>query len=55
MFRLLAGLRNPNYSQLAGREELFERGEAAYLDWTTDPVWMDASFTARGALIYNAS
>ena len=30
-------------------------GEAAFLDWTTDPVWPDATITARGALIYNAT
>jgi hypothetical protein len=30
-------------------------GEAAFLDWTTDPEWPDATITARGALIYNAT
>jgi hypothetical protein len=31
-------------------------GDTAILDWTTDPVWAaPSSFTARGALIYNAS
>jgi hypothetical protein len=30
-------------------------GEAAFLDWTTDPEWPDATITARGALVYNAS
>lgn len=29
-------------------------GDVAYLDFT-DPVWTGASFTARGALIYNSS
>ena len=28
-------------------------GDVAYLDWTTDPNWAAATFTARGALIYN--
>lgn len=27
----------------------------AVLDWTTDPTWPSATFTARGALIYNSS
>lgn len=30
-------------------------GDTAILDWTTDPSWANASFTARGALIYNSS
>lgn len=30
-------------------------GSTAWLDFTTDPVWNNASITARGALIYNAS
>ena len=30
-------------------------GDAATLDWTTDPSWANATFTARGALIYNSS
>lgn len=30
-------------------------GEVAYLDFTTDPSWSGATFTARGALIYNSS
>ena len=30
-------------------------GENAFLDWTTDPVWLDATLIARGALIYNAT
>ncbi len=29
-------------------------GRVAYLDWV-DPVWEQASISARGALIYNAS
>ena len=29
--------------------------DTAILDWTTDPVWATATFTARGALIYNSS
>ncbi len=27
----------------------------AVLDFTTDPTWPSASFTARGALIYNST
>jgi len=27
--------------------------DTAYLDWSTDPSWASATFTARGALIYN--
>lgn len=30
-------------------------GETAYIDFTTDPSWPSATFTARGALIYNSS
>ena len=30
-------------------------GTTAILDWTTDPSWANATITARGALIYNAS
>ena len=30
-------------------------GTTAYLDWTTDPQWTGASFTAASALIYNSS
>ncbi len=30
-------------------------GDTAYLDWTVDPSWASASFTANGALIYNSS
>jgi hypothetical protein len=29
--------------------------DTAYLDWTTDPSWGSATFTARGALIYNST
>jgi len=29
-------------------------GDAAYIDWA-DPSWENASITARGALIYNAT
>jgi hypothetical protein len=29
--------------------------DTAYLDWTTDPSWASATFTARGALIYNST
>src|SRR3954468_21716786 len=28
-------------------------GTTAYIDWTTDPSWSSATFTAYGALIYN--
>lgn len=27
----------------------------AWIDWTTDPSWSDATITAAGALIYNAT
>lgn len=27
----------------------------AFIDWTTDPIWKNASFTADAAVIYNAS
>ena len=27
----------------------------AYVDWSTDPQWTSASFTARGAMIYNTT
>ena len=30
-------------------------GTTAILDFTTDPSWKNATITARGALIYNAS
>jgi hypothetical protein len=30
-------------------------GDAAYLDWSTDPSWNPSTITARGALIYNDS
>ena len=30
-------------------------GTTAILDFTTDPSWANATITARGALIYNAS
>lgn len=30
-------------------------GDTAILDWTTDPTWVMATITARGALIYNSS
>jgi hypothetical protein len=30
-------------------------GTTAYIDWTTDPSWSSATFTAYGALIYNAT
>lgn len=26
-----------------------------YLDWTSDPSWASATFTARGCMIYNTS
>ena len=29
--------------------------DTAILDWTTDPVWVAATITARGALIYNST
>jgi hypothetical protein len=29
--------------------------DTAYIDWSTDPSWPAASFTARGALIYNST
>ncbi len=28
---------------------------AAYVDFTTNPLWVGCSFAARGALVYNAS
>ena len=30
-------------------------GTTAFLDWTTDPSWANATITARAALIYNSS
>ena len=30
-------------------------GDTAYIDWSTDPSWTSASFTADGAMIYNSS
>ena len=30
-------------------------GDIAYIDWTTDPSWANATITARGALIYNST
>lgn len=30
-------------------------GDTAYIDWTTDPSWASASFTADAAVIYNSS
>lgn len=30
-------------------------GDTAVLDWTTDPSWATATFTARGAMIYNST
>lgn len=30
-------------------------GDTAYIDWTTDPSWASASFTADCAVIYNSS
>lgn len=30
-------------------------GNIAYIDWTTDPSWSDASFSSDSALIYNNS
>ena len=30
-------------------------GDTAYIDWTTDPSWTTATFTAASALIYNSS
>ena len=29
--------------------------DTAYIDWTVDPSWPAATFTARGAMIYNSS
>jgi hypothetical protein len=29
--------------------------DTAYIDWTTDPSWTSASFTADCAMIYNSS
>lgn len=45
---------------IAGGQRLngFSVGGAAgtaWLDWTNDPYWEDATITARGALIYNSS
>lgn len=37
---------------LVGYSVTMDSGEA-YLDWTINPSWPDASFTARGALIYD--
>jgi hypothetical protein len=39
---------------LVGRVNSLVNGVAC-LDFTTDPAWANASFTARGALIYNSS
>jgi hypothetical protein len=30
-------------------------GDTAYIDWTVDPSWASATFSADGALIYNTS
>ena len=30
-------------------------GTVSYIDWTTNPQWTDVTFSARGALIYNAT
>ncbi len=30
-------------------------GTVSYVDWTTNPQWTGVTFSARGALIYNAS
>jgi hypothetical protein len=30
-------------------------GDTAYIDWSTDPSWTSASFTADMAVIYNSS
>ena len=30
-------------------------GTTAVLDWTTDPTWSTATFTANGAMIYNST
>lgn len=30
-------------------------GDTAYIDFTSDPSWPAASFTARGAMIYNST
>lgn len=30
-------------------------GDTAYIDWTTNPSWSNATITASSALIYNAS
>ena len=30
-------------------------GTTAWLDWTVDPSWAAATFTARGCLIYNST
>jgi hypothetical protein len=39
---------------LAGYSSSFTNG-VGYLTWNTNPSWPGASFTARGALIYNTS
>ena len=39
---------------LSGVQQVTD-GTAVIIDWTTDPSWTTASFTARGCLIYNAS
>lgn len=30
-------------------------GDTAYIDWTTDPSWSNATISARGAMVYNSS
>jgi hypothetical protein len=30
-------------------------GDTAYIDWSVDPTWPNASFTADAAVIYNAT
>ena len=32
-----------------------QTGTTAYIDWTTDPSWASATFTARGCQIWNTS
>lgn len=30
-------------------------GTTSYIDWTTDPQWSNVTFSAAGALVYNAT
>jgi len=39
---------------LSGVQEVLD-GTTVIIDWTTNPSWTSASFSARGCLIYNSS